>query len=90
MQACQSVAHCFQATLTQHFFYARKYYIFLEADMIVEQFSEMRHPLRLNWNFCGKLLLEIQNGGANFRVVGKYAHHVGVLIEPRMPGICWQ
>jgi hypothetical protein len=81
------LAHCFQAVFSQYFFYAGKQHIFFKADMIVQKLREMRHAFRLDRNFCRKLLLEIENGGANFRVIGEEPHYVGILIQPNLPGV---
>lgn len=102
MQAGEPEAHSVQIFFAERAFDPREQFIFLEAHMIVQKFREVGHYFRLDGNLCSKAFLKIPYDAANFRVVCKYTHHLGILvagvlmagilmagilIEPRMAGI---
>ena len=71
--------------LLQDFFYAGKDCVFFQPDVIVQRLPQGDHTVC--FQAVGvEHLPEVLHAGADLRVVGQHAHHVGVLIETHMAG----
>ena len=85
MKPCQARGKADELVLLQDLFYARKDFVFFQPNVIVEQLPQGDHLV-----VCQPVRVEhfpqVLHAGPDLGVVGKHAHHVGVLIETHMPG----
>ena len=67
----------FRLLFAQHFFDARKHFVFFQTHMIVKKFPEAANFFRFNRSLRRQPLLEIPHGGANLGMIGEDAHDFG-------------
>lgn len=87
MQAREPLSHRIQLFFTEHFFDARKKFVFFQAHMIVKELAQTADLVRFNRSLRRESFLEITHCGANLSMIRKYAYDFGVPVEPDVPRI---